>query len=62
MLLVGAADQQHHKLSFFRRACPRTPGVRQESSRGLYKAGDFVKSLGYACQGLDDFAYHRVFY
>jgi len=36
--LVGAADQPHPKISFFRR-------LRRESGRGFHKASDFVKAL-----------------
>lgn len=43
--MVGCADHPHLKISFFRRACPRTLGVRRESGRGFHKAGDFAKAL-----------------
>jgi hypothetical protein len=42
---LGAADQPHPKISFFRRVCPNNLGVRRESGRFFHKASNFVKAL-----------------
>jgi hypothetical protein len=45
--LVGAADAPHPKISFFRRVCPHSLGMRQGSGRGFHKPSDFVEALLY---------------
>jgi hypothetical protein len=62
VLVVGEADHQYPKISFFRRACPtqlagKPPamGVRRESGRGFRKVSHFEKTLSRSTIGIDKF-------